>query len=289
MRETVGALLLDARKALVAADIEPAGLDARLLLQAASGLSHEEIVADHDVVVTDEVCEQFKKFIHRRLGEEPVSRILGAREFYGRMFEVTPAVLDPRADTEALIALVLDSKKGESGRLLDIGTGSGAIAISLLCELPGFSGVAVDISAVGLHVARKNALANGVSGRLHFHLGSWFQGLAERFDLIVSNPPYIPHGEIATLGNEVKNYDPHLALDGGADGLFAYRAIAADAALHLNPDGLVVVEIGAGQKDDVKAIFEERDFDLSAHKSDLGGHVRALVFQLNGDGTKKPL
>ncbi len=279
MRETLATQLQAARKAFMAVDLEPAGLDARLLLQAATGLSHEELVASPEAEMSPEQSKIFAGFVARRLLEEPVSRILGTREFYGRNFEVTPAVLDPRADTESLIELVLELGTAPQGRLLDIGTGSGAIAITLLCEIAGATGMAVDLSADALHVARKNALANGVSGRLHFHLGSWFAGLAEKFDLIVSNPPYIPHGEIAGLGDEVKNFDPHLALDGGADGLFAYRALAAGAAEHLNPKGTLVVEIGAGQEADVTAIFEGHGFQGCGKRKDLGGHVRALAFK----------
>jgi release factor glutamine methyltransferase len=278
MRETIAAALMAARKALVAADMEPAALDARLLMQAASGFSHEEIVAAPESLLSAEAAQEFAAFLARRLADEPVSRILGTREFYGRSFEVTPAVLDPRADTEALIGLVLEITKIPKGRLLDIGTGSGAIAVTLLAELHGFTGVAVDVSSDALHVARKNALANGVSGRLQFHHGSWFNGLTEKFDLVVSNPPYIPHDDIAELGSEVKNYDPHLALDGGADGLYAYRAIAAGAAARLSDTGSIIVEIGAGQGPDVTAIFMTHGFGLTGQRIDLGGHLRALAF-----------
>jgi release factor glutamine methyltransferase len=279
MLETINERLLAARKLLVEADIEPAALDARLLMQAASGLSHEDIVAAPDAELPPDVALRFSAFMARRLAEEPVSRILGSREFYGRPFLVSPAVLDPRGDTEALIELVLQLGKNTQGRLLDIGTGSGAIAVTLLAEMAGFTGVAVDISLDALHVARKNALANGVSGRLQFHNGSWFDGIAEKFDLIVSNPPYIPHGAIAGLGAEVKNYDPHLALDGGADGLYAYRALAAGAAARLQEKGSIVVEIGAGQSADVSAIFAAHGLGLSRQRSDLGGHVRAMAFE----------
>lgn len=278
MRDTIAAALMAARKTLIAADMEPAALDARLLMQAATGLSHEEIVAAPESLLPMEAAEKFSAFLARRLADEPVSRILARREFYGRSFEVTPAVLDPRADTEALIGLVLELAKNTKGRLLDIGTGSGAIAVTLLGELHNFIGVAVDVSSDALHVARKNALANGVRGRLQFHQGSWFNGLTEKFDLIVSNPPYIPHDDILALGNEVKNYDPHLALDGGADGLFAYRAIASGASARLLDTGLIIVEIGAGQGPDVTAIFKTHGFRLMGQRIDLGGHLRALAF-----------
>ena len=276
--ETIAALLQNARKRLFEADVELSALDARLLLQAAGGISHEYVVAEPETILKPEQILAFKSFINRRLAHEPVSRILGTREFYGRPFQVTKSVLDPRADTETLIALALEIMPSGPKRILDIGTGSGAIAVTLLAERTSCSGMAVDLSVDALHVAKMNSLANGVSGRLQFHHGSWFEGLAEKFDLMISNPPYIPHGEIAGLETEVKDHDPHVALDGGHDGLFAYRAIAAGASQHLNQKGLVLVEIGAGQGADVTAIFAQHGFLLRNQKIDLGGHIRALAF-----------
>jgi release factor glutamine methyltransferase len=279
MRDTVSVLLLATRKKFAHAGLEPAGIDARSLMQAATGLSHEQIVAEPDFRLSAEAIAKFSALVQRRLAEEPISRILGRREFYGREFQVSPAVLDPRGDTEALIELVL-SLPMKQGRLLDMGTGSGAIVVTLLAELPNFTGLAVDVSLDALHVAKLNALSNGVSERLHFHHGSWFEKLSDQFDLIVSNPPYICHGDIAGLGREVKDYDPHLALDGGADGLFAYRVIAGGAARFLTAGGRVVVEIGAGQGPEVKDIFAASHFSFVAQKIDLGGHLRAIVFGL---------
>ena len=278
MPDTIANVLTAARKALVAADIDGSALDARLLLQAASGLAHEDIIAWPERVLDGDAIFKFLQYLKRRLAQEPVSRILGTREFYGRSFQVTPAVLDPRADTEALVELVLERHHNEPRRVLDIGTGSGAILITLLAERSAFEGVAVDVSLEALHVAKINGLANGVSGRLHLHHGSWFDGLQGRFDLIVSNPPYIPHGDIAGLDVDVKDYDPHLALDGGADGLFAYRAIAADAGRYLAASGEIAVEIGAGQQEDVVEIFRAHSLKLLASQKDLGGHIRALNF-----------
>ena len=278
MPKTIASLLAVARKELIAADIDGSALDARLLLQAASGLSHEDVIAAPERIVEGPALETFLKYLKRRLAHEPVSRILGTREFFGRSFQVTPAVLDPRPDTEALIELLLERHSNGPRRVLDIGTGSGAILITLLAERSGFEGVAVDVSPDALAVAKINGLANGVSGRLHLHQGSWFGGLDGSFDLIVSNPPYIPHGDIADLEVDVKDYDPLLALDGGADGLFAYRAIAADAGRFLTAKGEIAVEIGAGQQSDVVSIFMAQGFSLLAERKDLGGHVRALLF-----------
>jgi release factor glutamine methyltransferase len=278
--ETIAALLQEARRSLFEADIELSALDARLLLQAASEMTHELLIAEPNKVLPAEKISKFKGFIDRRLNHEPVTRILGEREFYGRSFKVSPAVLDPRADTETIIGLTLQLIGLEPKRILDLGTGSGAIAVTLLAERHNWSGISVDLSVEALEIAKANANALGVAQRLAFHNAAWFNGLAEKFDLIISNPPYIPHLEIFELSLEVQNYDPHLALDGGDDGLEAYRAIADGAADHLNSNGLIIMEIGAGQSSDVTQIFEAKGFELTSQKSDLGGHVRALAFGL---------
>ena len=277
--ETVAALLQEARQALFEADIELSALDARLLLQAAAGLSHEELIAEPNMVLAPDKILRFKSFIDRRLQHEPVTRILGEREFYSRPFRVSPAVLDPRADTETIIELTLQLLDQEPKRFLDLGTGSGAIAVTLLAERHSWSGIAVDLSAEALEIAKSNANALGVAQRLAFHNAAWFNGIAEKFDLIVSNPPYIPQLEVFELSLEVQNYDPHLALDGGEDGLEAYRAIAAGAGDHLKSNGLVVLEIGAGQSANVIQIFLAQGFQFRDQKYDLGGHIRALAFR----------
>ena len=278
--ETIAALLQDARKALFDADIELSALDARLLFQAASGLTHEELIAEPNLVLADDKISKFKNFIERRLNHEPVTRIMGMREFYGRTFQVSPAVLDPRADTETIIELTLQLLDAEPKRILDLGTGSGAIAVTLLAERLNWSGIAVDLSADAIEIAKTNTNSIGVAQRLAFHNAAWFNGIADKFDLIVSNPPYIPHLEIFELVLEVQNYDPHISLDGGNDGLEAYRAIASGAADHLNAKGLVILEIGAGQSADVTEIFVGHGFELTDQKYDLGGHLRALAFKL---------
>ncbi len=278
--ETIAALLQEARNALRDADIELSALDARLLLQAASALTHEQVIAEPNMVLPADKISRFKSFIDRRLQHEPVTRVLGVREFYGRLFQVSPAVLDPRADTETIIELTLQRMGQEPMRILDLGTGSGAIAITLLAERPNWSGIAADLSSDALEIAKANSTALGVTSRLAFHNGTWFDGISEKFDLIVSNPPYIPHSDIFVLSLEVQNFDPHLALNGGGDGLEAYRAIAAGSAKYLNSKGLVILEIGAGQGADVTQIFINQGFELTEQKSDLGGHVRALAFKL---------
>lgn len=273
----VRALIDAARRKLAGAGIESAALDARLLLQAAAGLRHADIAADPDRQIATETAEAFHRYVARRAAHEPVSRILGEREFYGRIFQVTPAVLDPRPDTETLIGEALKHVK-PGARILDLGTGSGAIIVTLLAECTTATGVATDLSGAALEVARKNAERLGVGDRLQAVHCSWFDSVAGCFDIIVSNPPYIALPEIAGLAPDVRDFDPLRALDGGPDGLAAYRRIASGAGAHLAPGGRIIVEIGAGQEGAVAALFKVSGFNLSAIKSDLGGHVRCLVF-----------
>jgi release factor glutamine methyltransferase len=275
--DTARQLLAAARKLMVAADIDNSALDTRLLLQQATGLSHAELVADPDRTVGAAEAAAFRALMARRLAHEPVSRIRGRRDFYGREFLVTPDVLDPRPDTETLIEAALPLIDGPA-RLLDLGAGSGAIVVTLLAERPAASGTAVDISPAALAVTRANAERLGVADRLQLIQGSWFAAVAGRFDLIVSNPPYIPAGEIAGLEAEVRAFDPLLALAGGGDGLDCYRVIAAGAKGRLAPGGAILLEIGAGQAADVTAILAAAGLAPVAQYRDLGQHVRVLHF-----------
>lgn len=272
---TVKTLLSEAR--VILAETETPSLDARLLLQYAAGLDHAALVADPDFVVSEKTASDFQALVARRASYEPVSRILGTREFFGRSFKVTPDVLDPRADTETIVEVCLQLlPDGKSLRILDLGTGSGILAVTLLAERPHATGIAVDVSPAALAVASENAVA--VSARLQLIESNWFSKVEGRFDLIVSNPPYIPAADVFRLDVEVRDHDPHVALAGGVDGLDCYRAIAAGSGHHLFEKGHVVVEIGAGQDADVTALFAAQAFQLVAKKQDLGGHVRALAF-----------
>jgi release factor glutamine methyltransferase len=236
--------------------------------------------------VGDDVARAFERLVARRVAREPVSRIVGAREFYGRLFRVTADVLDPRPDTEILVEAVLARMPQDAAlRMLDLGTGSGAIILSLLAERPMATGVAVDVSPAALAVAAQNAECLGVAARFAAIEGAWFQNVSGVFDVIVSNPPYIEAGDIPRLTQDVRDYDPHLALDGGADGLVCYRAIAQGAAAFLAPGGVLAVEIGAGQARDVEAIFNQNGFFLEKAHEDLGGHLRCLIFNRN---SKRP-
>jgi release factor glutamine methyltransferase len=205
------AVLADAKAALTAADVTTPALDARLLLQQALDITHSEIIATSDRQLTDDQSRAFNALLNRRLAGEPVSRILGTREFYGRDFTTTADVLDPRPDTETLVDLCLDYLPPDQHQtILDLGTGSGILALTLLAERPHKRAVAVDVSEAALAVARGNAGA--LSRRVAFVQSNWFENVEGTFDLIVSNPPYIPACEIQYLEIEVRDHDPHLGL-----------------------------------------------------------------------------
>lgn len=276
--ETVQLLLAAAASRLRAAGCDTPDLDARLLLQAATGVTREEMILEPKRKVGEEQRRNFLSFIVRREAREPVSRILCEREFYGRPFRVTPATLDPRADTETLVEAALAVMPGNA-RILDLGTGTGAIAVTLLAERPEATGVATDLSAEALAVALANAQANGVAKRLTLLQGDWFEPVSGVFDIIASNPPYIPASTISELAPDVRNFDPVLALVGGYDGLDPYRIIATSAADHLAAQGHLLVEIGAGQADAVAEIFTSAGFRPTGRHEDLGGHVRCLAFR----------
>lgn len=280
--ETVAAALARGRSLLVAADVDGASTDARLLLQRVLAVDHAGLILSEARELSSDEQAWYNALLDRRCRSEPVSKILGEREFFGRSFRVTKDVLDPRPDTETLIALALEQALPPGGRVLDLGSGSGAIICTLLAEWPEALGTAVDVSLLALQVTEENARRLGVDGRLQAHRGSWFEGASGRYDLIVSNPPYIPAGDIAGLEQDVHAYDPHLALDGGADGLTCYRSIARGAAPFLAPGGRLIVEIGAGQAADVEDIFAGSGLAAVARRRDLGGHIRALLFTIPG-------
>jgi release factor glutamine methyltransferase len=220
--------------------------------------------------------------LQRRLKHEPVARIVGMREFYGRSFSVDPHVLDPRPDTETLVeaalaAIAARGLRNERLSLLDLGTGSGCILITLLAELPRAHGIGVDKSPAALANAAANARRLGVAERARFMAGDWLDALDGEFDLILSNPPYLASDAIAGLAAEVAGYDPHLALDGGPDGLDAYRAIAARARAALAEQGRLLLEIGASQADAVAGILRAAGLEPEGLAHDLAGRPRVVV------------
>ena len=279
VREPVDELMRWGRLELARAAKTTAALDARLLIQHAAALTHEELTADPKRTIDPIEAATYRQYIARRVQGEPVSRIVGEREFYGRSFTITTATLDPRPDTETLVKAALARIPiGESWWILDLGTGSGAIIVTLLAERPLARGVAIDISAGAIGVAKRNAQRHGVDTRCEFLVTRWFDGLEGPFDLIVSNPPYIESDTIHTLPTEVKDFDPHMALDGGLDGLFAYRHIARFGKPFLKPGGHLLVEIGAWQVQGVKGLFEAGGWHFADGYKDLAGHTRCLDF-----------
>jgi release factor glutamine methyltransferase len=264
------------------AGLEEAEIDARALLGQALHLDRAQLISHSDRTLDAREIEIVSALAARRLKREPVARILGRKEFWNQMLEVTPAVLVPRPETETVVEAALDfvargGLRMEKLRILDIGTGSGALLLALLGELPNATGVGTDVSAAALEVARGNAERNGLAARCTFVACDIAAGVQGPFDLIVSNPPYVAHGEIASLAPEVRDYDPTIALDGGADGLDGYRAIAAQARRLLAPGGTLIVELGVGQEQAVRALFTKAGLTIAAARADLAGMPRALA------------
>ena len=268
-------------KAFAAAKLESPVIDARLLVCHALGIDRMGLIKEPTRPLGDRAVA-LAEAARRRLAREPVSRIVGERAFHGRQFKVTPATLDPRPDSETLVdaALYLYRQRIHQfrPRLLDLGTGTGCLLLTLLAELPDARGIGVDVSLEALETARANADSLGLSSRAEFHQGQWAEGLADAFDLVVANPPYIRSGEIAALAPEVAEFDPRLALDGGADGLDAYRAILANPP-RISPGGALLFEVGAGQAGDVAALIS-RQFSAPAPEitlfRDLAGIDRVV-------------
>ena len=276
------AALRQAVHTLEAAGIDTPKLDARLLMQNVLGQSHASLIASAQEEMSQDQLEAFHTLITRRAAREPVSRILGSREFHGLNFTLAPDTLDPRPDTETLVTAALTLAHGQNSlRILDLGTGSGAIIVSLLHALPAAQGTATDLSEGALDAARANAIMNGVSHRLELIRSDWFAKVHNTFDLIVSNPPYIPDADLETLSPEVRLHDPHLALKGGPDGLAAYRAIIKAAPAHLEPGGHILLEIGQGQEGDVAALLAAAGFTepttIPSEQADLAGVIRVIT------------
>lgn len=274
-----------ARRALAAqlrsAQLEEAELDARILIGAALGLDLTGLIAQATRRLTEAEAEQLASHARRRIAGEPVARILGMREFWGLPFRLSEATLVPRPDTETVVERALEHFREQSlsrrPRIADIGTGSGAILLALLHEIPDALGVGTDLSLTALHTARSNAAALGLADRAGFVACSYAAALSGPFDLIVSNPPYIPSAEIPKLDVEVRAHDPHLALDGGNDGYDAYRALIPQAAERLEPGGALIVEAGRGQARTIETLMAAAALSIDRPpRADLAGILRAV-------------
>lgn len=259
--------------------IDSPAIDARLLLEAAAGASRTDILTDPYRAVADDQRQAYEAMVERRLRREPVSRILGKKGFWKIMLNVTPDVLSPRPDTETLLDVALLAfAPHEAFSVIDLGTGSGAILLALLSERTAATGVGSDISSEALAVARENAANLDLNGRATFLRTEWAAGFGDHsFDLVVSNPPYIPTDHIAGLDPEVRDHDPHLALDGGPDGLQAYRDLAPEVMRILKPGGVFAVEIGWDQGPQVKALFEAAGFADVKVVKDLADRDRVVT------------
>ena len=263
--------------------IDSAELDARILAGAALGLDLTGLIAAASRLLTPDESIRLEDFARRRLNGEPVARILGQKEFWGLPLKLSAATLVPRPDTETAVELALEMlhatpQPGHPPRIADIGTGTGAILLALLSELPDAYGVGTDISEAALRIARINAADLQLADRTGFVACDYAAALSDGFDLIVSNPPYIRSAEIAGLATEVRDHDPLAALDGGPDGLDAYRALIPQAARLLAPRGALVVEVGLGQSADIQALMTAAGLTLERPaKADLAGVQRAVA------------
>lgn len=275
--ETVSKLLSKAASLFSKAGLDTPEFDAKLLLQHASGFSNVEIITKSSEALPTEICNTFWTYVERRLKSEPVHRILGYREFYGREFLLSEETLIPRPDTETLVEAVIKQKPGS---VLEIGTGSGAIAITLAAEISTLDIIATDISEGALKTASKNAQVHSVENQIMFVHADLFDGIQGRFDLIASNPPYIPSADILGLQKEVQFFDPALALDGGEDGLDFYRSLFASAPEYLRPKGQICVEIGVGQVLDVVSIAQSNGFSDVIEIKDLNQVGRVILATL---------
>lgn len=275
MIQTASMVLRSGTKLLSAALGDGASRDARILMAHMLGVSADRLTLELARTVTPTQVAQFEHMIHRRAASEPISHIIGKRAFWKHDFRVTADVLDPRPETETLIDLALQGAKPE--RILDLGTGSGCILVSLLSEWPDASGLGTDISEKALAIAGENANAINVASRATLRQSDWFENVDGLFDLIVSNPPYITQSEMAELSKDVHDFEPHLALTPGGDGLGAYRIIAASLSKFLAPNGHAFFEIGKDQGADVVQIFEQNGFANPSIHQDLNGHERVVA------------
>ncbi len=276
-----------------------AATDARRLVAHALGIDRETLLREPDLELDAAALARLTALLARRAAHEPVARIIGARDFYGLSFTLGTETLDPRPDTETVVTLArylaerIERRDNGPLRILDLGTGSGAIALAILSARPDAEAVATDISAAALEIARANADRLGLASRIRFLQSHWLDQVDGRFDMTVANPPYIPTGDIAGLAPEVAHWDPRAALDGGPDGLDAYRAILRGLARSMAPGGWVVFEVGAGQADDVSALVQAQGLTPAPLSwpllRDLGGTVRCVVAATPGCDVKKTL
>jgi release factor glutamine methyltransferase len=285
MSARIADLLSEGMKVLGAAGIEAPAREARLLLTIAAQVPPAVMIGFPERAVDEPAIASYRDLLRRRADREPLSHLVGEREFWSLPFFVSRDVLDPRPDSEALIDAVLSAVVDSKApmRILDLGTGSGCLLLTLLREFPAAQGWAVDLSAAALMIAGRNARRLGLGDRVTFREGNWTAALTDTdptdFDIIVSNPPYIPSSDIAGLAPEVACHEPRLALDGGADGLEAYRTLAPLLRRHLVSGGLAALEIGLGQVESVTRLMAAAGLFAAGRARDLAGRDRCLLFR----------
>ena len=279
---TLGDALAAARSRLAAAGVPDAATDARVLAQRAFSADRAYLLTHATVAAASRDWAALQAMVDRRIEGEPVSRILGYREFWSLRLRITPDTLDPRPDTETIVGVVLDrvARRDQPLTLVDLGTGTACILLALLSELPLARGIGIDRSSGAVAVAGENAATLGLSNRCGLVLGDWATAIRpSSVDVVVSNPPYIPSQTIDGLQPEVARYDPREALDGGADGLSAYRDLAPQIADILRPGGLAVFEVGAGQADPVCRLMKQVGFNNLRRTLDFSGTQRCVSGQ----------
>lgn len=278
-------LIKMAEKKLSGIGIEKPRFEARILLAHVLGIKPLDLISDPERNCSFEQTQQFETLVRRRVCREPISHLLGRREFWSLNFRVTKDVLDPRPDSETIVAEALKRFpiKSDPLSVLDIGVGSGCLLLSVLHERPLANGLGIDVSQAAIDIAIINASQMGLANRAEFKCTSWVRGIATKFDLILCNPPYIATSEIELLETEVRRYEPRLALDGGWDGLAAYRKIIPQLCRILNRTGLAIFELGLGQADGVISLAEECGLTTLAQPKDLSGHTRCLVVGLQNN------
>jgi release factor glutamine methyltransferase len=276
---TIAAALTEATRRLDAGGIENARGEARILLSDALGFGMEKVIGYPELEIDADGLSQFESSLTRRVRREPMSHVLGKREFWSLDFRVTPDTLDPRPDSETLVEAVLElaKERNRHWRVLDLGTGTGCLLLAVLSELPNATGIGIDSSAAALDIAKHNSTSLDLDDRAEFLQSEWDSCLEGEFDIVISNPPYIPTGELNSLAPEVALFEPRLALDGGIDGLAAYRALAPVFSRRLRPRGILVIEMGAGQLQAVSQIMAGAGLDNLDYRLDIGGVARCLV------------
>jgi len=281
--DTLGSILAEAAAALSAAGFNEPRRRARRLVAASFDLSPTELLSDPERTLEHLAVERLRGTIARIVGGEPMSRVLGWREFWGLRFALSADTLDPRPETETLVEAVLRRFVDRTTPLnfLDLGTGTGCLLLALLSEFPAAIGVGVDIAAGAVVTARENAAVLGLAGRARFFVGDWSSALSGRFTVIVANPPYIAEVALAELAPEVRLYDPRRALDGGKEGLVAYPSIAENLPALLASGGILAVEIGAGQAAAAAAILKAGGFLIDGIERDLAGIERCVVARID--------